>query len=352
MSAHADGITTLGMNDTMLEMVGKMYLGQDKLRNLSPYLMGMWLDALFLGALLALFVRWQVNSAATDKTWVELLVYWLVLLHLGSSGYTLAVQIHLFVKGFGEYKNFLNVAWSRPPFVFNAFSRVPAACFFLHRAWLMYKKNMAILIVIIPLLAGAAGAGFGVAATWTYMPMPQITTQLVITMASLELAADFAITGLLASGLIRSKTGWLQTDALIAKVLRLLIETQVPPTIVAALLTMTVSAWRGQPYIAYFNAGPKVHVICLLIVITSRIDLNRSANSHGGAQEQYMQDSIELASTTGSMKADQVRIDRVTHVTSTQEDPSYHKKSINRSPPSASSDVSDKEYTRDAKNWA
>ena len=40
MSAHADGITTLGMNDTMLEMVGKMYLGQDKLRNLSPYLMG------------------------------------------------------------------------------------------------------------------------------------------------------------------------------------------------------------------------------------------------------------------------------------------------------------------------
>ena len=101
-----------------------------------------------------------------------------------------------------------------------------------------------------------------------------------------------------------------------------------------------------------------------------------------------MQDSIELASTTGSMKADQVRIDRVTHVTSvrvphppsslfflypslsstrrhsvgqssrmttdkqTQEDPSYHKKSINRSPPSASSDVSDKEYTRDAKNWA
>ena len=69
----------------------------------------MWLDALFLGALLALFVRWQVNVASTDKLWTKILVYWLVLLHLGSSGYTLAVQIHLFVKGFGEYKNFLNV---------------------------------------------------------------------------------------------------------------------------------------------------------------------------------------------------------------------------------------------------
>jgi hypothetical protein len=70
----------------------------------------MWLDALFLGALLALFVRWQVNVAATDKTWTKVLVYWLVLLHLGSSGFTLAVQINLFLKGFGEYKNFLNAA--------------------------------------------------------------------------------------------------------------------------------------------------------------------------------------------------------------------------------------------------
>ena len=74
----------------------------------------MWLDALFLGALLALFVRWQVNVAATDKVWTKVLVYWLVLLHLGSSGYTLAYQIHLVVKGFGEYKNFLNVTCTSP----------------------------------------------------------------------------------------------------------------------------------------------------------------------------------------------------------------------------------------------
>lgn len=74
----------------------------------------MWLDALFLGALLALFVRWQVNVASTDKLWTKILVYWLVLLHLGSSGYTLAVQIELFVKGFGEYRNFLNVNCTYP----------------------------------------------------------------------------------------------------------------------------------------------------------------------------------------------------------------------------------------------
>jgi hypothetical protein len=164
----------------------------------------------------------------------------------------------------------------------------------MHRAWLMYKKNPVILIVVIPLLAGAAACGFAVAATWTYFPAPPIAESFIIAMvcpypvqrsgiaagatrklaqgswggargmadiisdnkheltpqASLELAADFIITGLLANALLRSKTGWAQTDALISRVLRLMIETQVPPTIVAALLTMTVSAFKGVRHAA------------------------------------------------------------------------------------------------------
>lgn len=36
-------------------------------------------------------------------------MYYLLILHVGTTGYTLATQIHLFVEGFGEYKNFLSV---------------------------------------------------------------------------------------------------------------------------------------------------------------------------------------------------------------------------------------------------
>lgn len=40
MSASITTLTTQGMNDTQLEALGKFALGGDKLKNLSPYLMG------------------------------------------------------------------------------------------------------------------------------------------------------------------------------------------------------------------------------------------------------------------------------------------------------------------------
>jgi hypothetical protein len=64
-------LSTKGLSPAQLEMIGKIAFSHDKLYNLSPYLMGMWLDALFLGVLLALFVRWLTVSAGTDRAWVK-----------------------------------------------------------------------------------------------------------------------------------------------------------------------------------------------------------------------------------------------------------------------------------------
>ena len=46
----------------------------------------------------------------------------------------------------------------------------------------MYKKNPVILIVVTPMLAGAAACGFAVAATWQYYPIPTITKHCIIAM--------------------------------------------------------------------------------------------------------------------------------------------------------------------------
>ena len=62
----------------------------------------------------------------------------------------------------------------------------------MHRAWMMYKKNPVILIVIVPLLAGAAACGFGVAATWTYNPAPKIATSFIIAMVRPSTSASCA----------------------------------------------------------------------------------------------------------------------------------------------------------------
>lgn len=65
------GITTKGLNATQLEELGRYVFSDNKMYHFTPHLMGMWLDSMFLGILLALSVRWQVNVAATDKKWVK-----------------------------------------------------------------------------------------------------------------------------------------------------------------------------------------------------------------------------------------------------------------------------------------
>jgi hypothetical protein len=47
----------------------------------------------------------------------------------------------------------------------------------------------------------------------------------------LEIITDLILSTLLAVGLVRSKTGWKQTDRLIGRVLKLMVETQLPPTL-------------------------------------------------------------------------------------------------------------------------
>jgi hypothetical protein len=76
-------LTTKGLNDTQLEALGRMVFSEDRLYHLSPHLMGMWLDSLFLGILIALFVRWQVSVAASDRAWVKAIVVCRFILRMG-----------------------------------------------------------------------------------------------------------------------------------------------------------------------------------------------------------------------------------------------------------------------------
>jgi Co/Zn/Cd efflux system component len=57
----------------------------------------------------------------------------------------------------------------------------------------------------------------------------------------LEIITDLILSILLAVGLVRSRTGWKQTDRLISRVLALMVETQVPPTL--AQVTATLTLW-------------------------------------------------------------------------------------------------------------
>lgn len=61
-------------------------------------------------------------------------------------------------------------------------SRLPCSIFFIHRAWLMYKRHWAVLALMIPLLVGFIACSIGVIVTCEYMPLPPVTRRWILGM--------------------------------------------------------------------------------------------------------------------------------------------------------------------------
>ena len=65
----------------------------------------------------------------------------------------------------------------------------------------------------------------------TSLPMPPMTVKSGFIYASCMLASDALTTAMMFWGLSKSKSGWAHTDKVIDRLMRLVIETQSPPTL-------------------------------------------------------------------------------------------------------------------------
>lgn len=79
-----------------------------------PFLVGMWLDAVFLGLILIAFCRWVIYVRPSDSRWTQALVWWLMLPTAVTSAFLVAHNYFLFVTGFADYLRIFNVTceWS------------------------------------------------------------------------------------------------------------------------------------------------------------------------------------------------------------------------------------------------
>lgn len=70
---------------------------------LSPFLIGGWLDTLFLGLIFVAYGVWVSDVRPTDRCWHKGLVAYLLVMSVGSSVATLIHWDHVFMGGFGDY---------------------------------------------------------------------------------------------------------------------------------------------------------------------------------------------------------------------------------------------------------
>lgn len=75
----------------------------------APFLIGSWVDWVFLGYVLVLWVRWFIEVRPTDNKWTRILVYYLMIPSLFLSMVILMHNMRIFGYSFGDYTALLDI---------------------------------------------------------------------------------------------------------------------------------------------------------------------------------------------------------------------------------------------------
>lgn len=84
-------------------------LAPRKVHLYSPFLIGAWLDSLFLGLIAIMWIRWFMHVRQTDTKWTRILVYYIMLPNLFSSAGLIVHMLHLTSSNFGNYMAFFDL---------------------------------------------------------------------------------------------------------------------------------------------------------------------------------------------------------------------------------------------------
>nr|XP_019049961.1 hypothetical protein I302_00381 [Kwoniella bestiolae CBS 10118]OCF28891.1 hypothetical protein I302_00381 [Kwoniella bestiolae CBS 10118] len=216
----------------------------------------------------------------------------------------LAFVFHVFVKDFGIYSSFSSPDWNSWRPIVASLTSAGVQTFYCDRAYKLSGRNKLLGGVIMLLILTSVTGGIG----------SKITLQSSASSATAgAMAADFIITVSIMWGLSRSKSGFVQTDQIINKLLTISAETQLPPTLLAiaflivfAYKSAKAAAHPGQVIIDvttsldgfFMMIMPKTYIVGFLAVLNARISLRAVASTNDGSGPQWKQDSYQLRKRT------------------------------------------------------
>nr|XP_019009465.1 uncharacterized protein I206_06114 [Kwoniella pini CBS 10737]OCF48246.1 hypothetical protein I206_06114 [Kwoniella pini CBS 10737] len=246
--------------------------------HLSPLLLGMGVDALLLGISINSFCRWWTHSKK-EATHVRFLIYLASIGGIIGTIFTWATTLHMFSYSYGSYSQFLKCDWIAWYGIIDPLTKISIQAFYAERAWRINKRNYLILISIGICLClsvtGSVGYAFTVH-TRTMNDFETVTNLFFYLWPGACISADLIITSSIMYGLYHSRSGLEHTDRLVKKLMRVSLEAQIPPTIVALLFFLQFAA-NSMSSIVQFIAiiHPKVYLVGCLAILNSRQDIRR-----------------------------------------------------------------------------
>ncbi|RSH91803.1 hypothetical protein EHS25_009173 [Saitozyma podzolica] len=251
---------------------------------LGPELIGTFVDAIFCGVMIMQFAQW-VSFSRNDRNYTKMVVYGSFTASIGGTVYSIWYAMHLFVYGFGVWANFLSTSYTAYFLIPDFLTAVLVQGFFAERAYRLTGNSKFFLAVAILLMIFCFGSSvallvsFNVLSSATQIPSLRAVAY---TWISAQLATDLTMTGTIMYGLIKSRTGWSETDKLVKRLVALSMETQLPPTLLAfgLMITYTVDPTTLID-IFFIMVLSKAYICGLLGALNSRYHLRRDADGRG-----------------------------------------------------------------------
>ncbi|KAI9636664.1 uncharacterized protein MKK02DRAFT_45370 [Dioszegia hungarica] len=194
-------------------------------------------DILLLGVLLTQ-VYTYFTCQKDDRWMTKAVVLTVLFINLCFSAYLTYFIQWLFVENFGLWAPFFNtkrLAWG--PFI-DALNSFVVQTFMSYRAYRLLNRLIWIPVAVTALCLISVGATLSVLIIFfnlnSLIDAYRVKIPELLWLTSI-VCADLIITISIIYGLIKSKTGWAHTHKILSKLVRMTIEGQVPPLLIALL---------------------------------------------------------------------------------------------------------------------
>ncbi|WWC59980.1 uncharacterized protein I303_102543 [Kwoniella dejecticola CBS 10117] len=240
-------LTNLTEQDAFDELV-KAWVMPQRGKFFGPQMFGMMFDLFLFGIMIKQFLIWW-TFAKTDRWFVKGVVLWSMVFGFAGSIFNLASCFATFVYGFENFQSAADPNWgSWQPVVAVAGSvgaQVNQTQFFALTQLANKNRYLGVTILALILLSVIGGIALRISyAEVQKAASPSKQTQGLVFLyfeAAGAMAADLVITTMIIVSLIKSRTGWENTDQLVNKLLKLCAETQLPPTLITtAILILNI----------------------------------------------------------------------------------------------------------------
>ncbi|WWC95701.1 hypothetical protein V866_002566 [Kwoniella sp. B9012] len=244
--------------------------------HLSPLILGMAVDGLLMGVAINQFIRWW-NHSKKEARHIRFLLYLASFGAICATIFTWATTLHMFSYSYGSYSQFIKCDWIAWYGILDPLTKISIQAFYAERAWRINKRNYIILIAIGICLClsvtGSVGYTF-ITRTKTMNDFDMTANIFFYLWPGACISADIIITSSIIYGLYHSRSGIDHTDRLVKRLMRISLEAQIPPTLVALLFFLQFAA-ESMSSIVQFIAiiHPKVYLVGCLAVLNSREDL-------------------------------------------------------------------------------